>query len=196
MLLGIKPIGGVRLFCPQCGAQNPETSKFCSKCGASLVIEDAKNSDPEIVRELRDESPGPILPIEGGATNMAPDLIEADEITEWWRRPRSIGWKWAMIAYLFIATAILSFAIGKATMNVGDDARRRLFASEVLASEIGLFACLFLGACIVVTTRPRIGHTWEGRMAWFARFSIWFVCLGVLRALAGIFGALPGALGH
>jgi hypothetical protein len=28
------------LYCPECGFQNPEAARFCSKCGASLVTPD------------------------------------------------------------------------------------------------------------------------------------------------------------
>lgn len=29
------------MFCPQCGAKNPDSNKFCSKCGAALKAEAA-----------------------------------------------------------------------------------------------------------------------------------------------------------
>jgi len=29
------------VHCPECGFQNPEAAKFCEKCGAGLIVEDA-----------------------------------------------------------------------------------------------------------------------------------------------------------
>ena len=34
------------MFCPQCGEKNPDDSKFCSKCGAALVIAEAPAAAP------------------------------------------------------------------------------------------------------------------------------------------------------
>ncbi|WP_308616738.1 zinc-ribbon domain-containing protein, partial [uncultured Enorma sp.] len=29
---------GVEMFCPKCGAENPDGAKFCVKCGAGLPV--------------------------------------------------------------------------------------------------------------------------------------------------------------
>lgn len=34
------------MFCPNCGAKNPDTSKFCVSCGSSLKIEEPKPAAP------------------------------------------------------------------------------------------------------------------------------------------------------
>ena len=47
------------VYCPECGFQNPETSNFCAKCGALLVVEEP--SDPTLtlfVGELVHEASG------------------------------------------------------------------------------------------------------------------------------------------
>ena len=30
------------IFCPECGEENPDESKFCRKCGVNLVYEEPK----------------------------------------------------------------------------------------------------------------------------------------------------------
>ena len=33
------------IFCPECGEENPDGSKFCRKCGVNLVYEEPKKED-------------------------------------------------------------------------------------------------------------------------------------------------------
>lgn len=34
----LHPISEVFMFCPQCGAQNDDTNKYCTECGKSLAL--------------------------------------------------------------------------------------------------------------------------------------------------------------
>ncbi len=50
--------------CPQCGAENPETSQICKKCGASLIeqIEDCLDlSNPDKTCNETNESSNKVL---------------------------------------------------------------------------------------------------------------------------------------
>jgi pSer/pThr/pTyr-binding forkhead associated (FHA) protein len=58
-----------RIYCPECGFQNPEAANFCSKCGAALVREPA-GADTTVAftpEELDDQSPLEDLGMEGPA---------------------------------------------------------------------------------------------------------------------------------
>jgi uncharacterized membrane protein len=36
------------MFCPKCGTENAESSKFCQKCGSMIVPEPAKSTDTSL----------------------------------------------------------------------------------------------------------------------------------------------------
>ena len=59
------------VHCPECGFSNPESSNYCSKCGALLIRDEAVGSTTMtfVPEDVSDENGGPLveLPIEGTA---------------------------------------------------------------------------------------------------------------------------------
>jgi hypothetical protein len=59
------------VHCPECGFQNPESSNYCSKCGALLIRDEPGGSTTMtfVPEEVSDEEGAPLvdLPVEGTA---------------------------------------------------------------------------------------------------------------------------------
>ncbi len=65
------------MFCTQCGQQNPDGSKFCSRCGAALAT-----ATPRGVSDAADATSTlslPDLALAGGADAPAPDAAVGDD---------------------------------------------------------------------------------------------------------------------
>ncbi len=51
-----------RVYCPECGFQNPETSNFCARCGALLVLEEmGSETTMTFTPEVADEDAAELL---------------------------------------------------------------------------------------------------------------------------------------
>ena len=85
-----------RIYCPECGFQNPEAANFCSKCGAALVREPA-GADTTVAftpEELDDQSPledlgmeGPALVVRSGGGRAGEHFVPNDDRTTIGRSP-------------------------------------------------------------------------------------------------------------
>jgi pSer/pThr/pTyr-binding forkhead associated (FHA) protein len=81
------------VYCPECGFQNPEAAKYCSKCGA-LIVRDESGSDttmsftPEegdeesspLLEEIKTEGPALVVRSGGGRAGEH-FLLERESIT-------------------------------------------------------------------------------------------------------------------
>ena len=51
------------MYCPNCGQQQPDDTKFCSNCGADLqAVKQESNPTPTPVAENQNQNPDPISP--------------------------------------------------------------------------------------------------------------------------------------
>lgn len=90
------------IFCPECGEENPEGSKFCRKCGINLVYE---TPEPEPKKQTTakkvtvEDDRGPINPRPVNTSSTSNNNTNDDKD------------KWCMccicIVFLFIVFAIL-----------------------------------------------------------------------------------------
>lgn len=86
------------IFCPECGEENPEGSKFCKKCGVNLVYEEPEPEPKTTAKKvtLEDEH-GPVNPRPVNTSNTGNKKEDGDK------------WCWCCICivFLFIVFAIL-----------------------------------------------------------------------------------------
>ncbi len=88
-------------FCPECGEENPEGSKFCRKCGINL-IHDTPETEPKeettAKKVIVEDSRGPIKPIPVHTSNTR---NKSNDDNDHW------CWCCVCIVFLFIVFAIL-----------------------------------------------------------------------------------------
>ena len=64
------------MFCPKCGAENPEGVKFCSKCGAELGAVAAQSGAPETSTGLASNVAGLLCYVGGWISGIVFLVIE------------------------------------------------------------------------------------------------------------------------
>ncbi|TET42688.1 MAG: zinc-ribbon domain-containing protein [Dehalococcoidia bacterium] len=64
------------MFCPKCGAENPEGAKFCSKCGAALGAVPASSGTSETSTGLAPNIAGLLCYVVGWITGIVFAVIE------------------------------------------------------------------------------------------------------------------------
>ena len=113
--------------CPNCGTQNPSTSKFCSECGAPLVAPapppaPAPQSAPAQPVAVTSPSPRrdtPIDPTELPPTHPEWRMSSAGPLPE---PPRRRIWLWALVAIglcvfiylmMMLTNSVISNAVGQ-----------------------------------------------------------------------------------
>ena len=86
-------------FCPECGEENPEGSKFCRKCGINLVHETPETEPKKETTAKKvtvEDSRGPINPRPVNTSNTSNNSNEDSDC-----------WCCVCIVFLFIVFAIL-----------------------------------------------------------------------------------------
>jgi ribosomal protein L40E len=86
-----------RVYCPECGFQNPESANFCARCGAALVRPDEgettmafvpENGDDALVAALEDVGEhGPALVVRSGGGRAGETFHPGGEETTIGRSP-------------------------------------------------------------------------------------------------------------
>jgi uncharacterized membrane protein len=113
----------VNMFCSQCGAENPEEAKFCSKCGAGLGVaatptEGAAKPEAESSTGLSANVAGLLCYVAGWITGIVFIVLEKKSIFVKFHAWQSI----LTFGVLFVAWLILSrmlIDIGWATLSLG-----------------------------------------------------------------------------
>lgn len=88
-------------FCPECGEENPEGSKFCRKCGINLVHETPETEPKKETTAKKvtvEDSRSPINPRPVNTSNTSNN---SNEDSDRW------CWCCVCIVFLFIVFAIL-----------------------------------------------------------------------------------------
>lgn len=88
-------------FCPECGEENPEGSKFCRKCGINLIHETPETEpkkETTAKKVIVEDDRGPINPRPVNTSNTSNN--SNDDNDRW-------CWCCVCIVFLFIVFAIL-----------------------------------------------------------------------------------------
>ncbi len=62
-----------RIYCPECGFQNPESANYCARCGA-LLVKDAPGVDTTMTFPFEEREPEPADAIDGAGVK-GPALV-------------------------------------------------------------------------------------------------------------------------
>ena len=88
-------------FCPECGEENPDESKFCRRCGINFIREEPKTSQTTAKKVKVETNNGPVRKTTVN-TNSSAKTKKDDDNT----------WCWACcicMFFLFIIFAIAGF---------------------------------------------------------------------------------------
>ncbi len=91
-------------FCPECGEENPEGSKFCRRCGINLIHETPKTEPKQQTTAKKvtvETNQGPVNTTRVNTNSSSTTINQKDDGTNW-------GWCCVCLIFLFIIFAIFS----------------------------------------------------------------------------------------
>ncbi len=140
------------MFCPKCGAENPEGVKFCSKCGAELGAVAAQSGAPETSTGLASNVAGLLCYVGGWISGIVFLVIEKKSKFVKFHAWQSIMTFGVLTVAQIIVSGILA-AIAVATFSPG-----LLAFTGVLGVIIWV---LIVGLWIILMIQAGTGKMWK-----------------------------------
>jgi len=140
------------MFCPKCGAENPEGAKFCSKCGAELAAAPAPSGASETTIGLAPNIAGLLCYIAGWITGIIFVVIEKKSTFVKFHAWQSIMTFGILTVVQIIVSPVFS-GIAVATLSPG-----LIVASGVLSTIIWILGFILW---IILLIQAGSGKMWK-----------------------------------
>ena len=144
------------MFCPKCGAENPEGAKFCSKCGAELGAPAATKPEAESSTGMSANVAGLLCYVAGWITGIVFVVLEKKSIFVKFHAWQSIMTFGVLtVAHLILSTIV--GAIAAATFSPG---------LAIFAGVLGtIILILMVILWIILVIQAGTGKMWKVPLA-------------------------------